>query len=400
MIVPGRRCAQRSIVPENSVLEAQREAEVHEETLTQAAAVQDAPVEAAASVAPALPSPAIPSEDVPTAAKFGWRRWLAYALTGLVAASLLVALAGFCFESHVVARDAKRFPMRGQLVDVGGYRLHLYCTGAGSPTVVLSGGFTDTLEQWKEIQPEIARFARVCSFDRAGLGWSDAGPMPRSSGQIANELHTALTNAHIPGPYILVGHSFGGLDMRIFAGRHPDEVAGVVLIDSVNPYLFRWDLPGGFRSEARFWLYRHLAPFGITRVLGECRSGPNPCPEFVDTWHAMWEARILSAYQARDTNSFGNVPLIVIARDPLHYLMPVDKPERPEWELQFARAQMQLTRLSSDASFVLALNTGHQIPRDKPRLVVSAVEKLVSQARAASPKTNSPTTIEVASALR
>jgi hypothetical protein len=102
----------------------------------------------------------------------------------------------------------------------------------------------------------------------------------------------------------------------------------------------------------------------------------------------MWEARILSAYEARSTSSFGTAPLIVIAHDPLHYLMPVDKPERPEWEPQFARAQMQLTRLSSNASFVLALKTGHQIPHDNPRLVVSAVEKLVAGARTSSQARN------------
>ncbi len=214
--------------------------------------------------------------------------------------------------------------------------------------------------------------------------------MPYSSGQIAKELHAALVNAGIPGPYVLVGHSFGGLDMRVFAGRHPDEVAGILLVDSINPDHVRWEPRGGFRTEARFWLYDHLAPFGITRLLGECRSGPKPCQEFIGTWHAMWEARILSAYEARGTSSFGNVPLIVVARDPLYYLAPVDKPERPEWEPQFARAEMELTRLSSNASFILARNTGHQIPRDNPQLVVSAVEKLVSQARTASPRKNSP----------
>jgi pimeloyl-ACP methyl ester carboxylesterase len=255
---------------------------------------------------------------------------------------------------------------------------------------LLSGGIVETLEQWKVIQPEIARFARVCSFDRAGLGWSYAGPMPRSSGQIAKELHTALVNSGISGPYVLVGHSFGGLDMRIFAGEHPDEVAAVLLVDSVNPDHYRWEPAGGLESEVRFWFYRHLAPFGITRLLGECRSGPRPCPEFVDTWHGMWEARVLSAHEARATKSFGNIPLIVIARDPLYYIRLADKPERPEWEPQFARSQMELTLLSNNASFIVARDTGHQIPRDKPGLVVSAVEKLVGQVRTQSQKTNPP----------
>jgi hypothetical protein len=104
----------------------------------------------------------------------------------------------------------------------------------------------------------------------------------------------------------------------------------------------------------------------------------------------MWEARILSAYEARATSSFGNIPLIVIARDPLYYIMLNDKPERPEWEPPFARAQMQLTDLSTNATFLFAHNIGHQIPQDNPRLVVSAVVKLVDQARTAAPQENIP----------
>src|ERR1700704_492485 len=105
----------------------------------------------------------------------------------------------------------------GKLVSANGFRLNLYCTGSGSPTVVFDSGWEDWAPAWSKVQPEVAKFTRACSFDRAGAGFSDAGPMPRTSGRIAQELRTALHGARITGPYILVGHAFGGDNVRTFA---------------------------------------------------------------------------------------------------------------------------------------------------------------------------------------
>jgi pimeloyl-ACP methyl ester carboxylesterase len=116
----------------------------------------------------------------------------------------------------------------GKLIDVGGYRVHLYCIGAGSPTVVIVGaGFSFN---WGLVQPEVARFAQVCSYDHSGIGWSDDGPQDSCSLRVT-EVHTALKNAGIKGPYVLVGHSLGGLVARVYAGQYPDEVAGMVFVD-------------------------------------------------------------------------------------------------------------------------------------------------------------------------
>src|SRR5215210_6974824 len=119
------------------------------------------------------------------------------------------------------------------MVDVGYYSLHLYCTGeGGAPTVVMDSGLGGTVLDWQLVQPEVAKFMRVCTYDRAGMGWSDPGAQPRTSQQIVKELHTLLGNAGVQGPYVLVGHSLGGTNMQVYDNQYSDEVAGIVLVDS------------------------------------------------------------------------------------------------------------------------------------------------------------------------
>ena len=134
----------------------------------------------------------------------------------------------------------------GQIVDIGTTKLHLNCTGAGSPAVVLESGFPGSSLDWSLVQPVTARFTRVCSYDRAGFGWSEAGKAPRSSQQIAEDLATLLSRANVTAPYVLVGHSLGGLYVRAFASKFPERVAGMVLVDSTHED--QWDF-----EPKRFW---------------------------------------------------------------------------------------------------------------------------------------------------
>ncbi len=152
-----------------------------------------------------------------------------------VLATLALASIGGAYETVREAADAKAYPMPGQLVDVGGHRLHLNCTGSGAPTVVLQPGAGDMSSVLGWITPAVARNTRVCVYDRAGRGWSEPADAPQDGTQIATDLHTALHRAKVPGPYVLAGHSFGGLYTLTFAARYPDEVAGMVLIDSTAP---------------------------------------------------------------------------------------------------------------------------------------------------------------------
>jgi pimeloyl-ACP methyl ester carboxylesterase len=158
-------------------------------------------------------------------------RWLLYP----VIAMLALASIGGGYETLGEAADAKAYPMPGQLIDVGGHRLHLSCTGSGTPTVVLEPGAGEMSSNLGWIAPAVARDTRVCVYDRAGRGWSEPASTAQDGAQIATDLHTLLQRGHVPGPYVLAGHSFGGLYVLTFAARYPDEVAGMVLVDSTAP---------------------------------------------------------------------------------------------------------------------------------------------------------------------
>jgi pimeloyl-ACP methyl ester carboxylesterase len=150
----------------------------------------------------------------------------------LVVVLLALAVAGAIYQAIATELAERAYPAPGEMVDVGGYSLHINCVGQGSPTVVLDAGSGGMSAQWVRVQREVSGTIRVCAYDRAGMGWSEMGPEPRDAKQITGELHTLLSKAGIEGPYVLVGHSFGGMYMQTYAARYPDEVAGVALIDS------------------------------------------------------------------------------------------------------------------------------------------------------------------------
>ncbi len=159
--------------------------------------------------------------------------WLGRIVAGLVILSLI----GAVFESVSEASDRRAYPPPGQMVDVGGYRLHIYCTGTGSPTVVIEAGLGDWSTAWGFVQTEVAKTTRVCTYDRAGSGWSESGPLPRDASQFVNELHTLLQKANLPGPFILVGHSLGGLPVRVFTDDYPSEVRGICISNGFIEWL-------------------------------------------------------------------------------------------------------------------------------------------------------------------
>ncbi|MEV0798202.1 alpha/beta hydrolase [Kribbella sp. NPDC050281] len=159
------------------------------------------------------------------------RRWLLYP----VIAMLALASIGGGYETLREATDATAYPIPGQLIDVGGHSLHLSCTGSGTPTVVLEAGGGEMSSNLGWIAPAVARDTRVCVYDRAGRGWSEPADAPQDGLQVATDLHTLLQRGHVPGPYVLAGHSFGGLYVLTFAARYPADVSGMVLVDSTAP---------------------------------------------------------------------------------------------------------------------------------------------------------------------
>jgi hypothetical protein len=175
------------------------------------------------------------------------RKWLIRSLGGLLGLVLVLAVAGSACQTVATTLDERAHPAPGRLVDAGGYRLHLNCAGDGGPTVILESGLANRSADWDIVQPQIAGATRVCSYDRAGIGWSDGGREPRGPSRIATELHNLLQTANVPAPYVLAGHSFGGLHMRMFAALYPEQVVGMVLVDSSHPDQWAY-APAEFRA--------------------------------------------------------------------------------------------------------------------------------------------------------
>jgi pimeloyl-ACP methyl ester carboxylesterase len=293
---------------------------------------------------------------------------------------VLMIASAYQWISHM--RDLRDNPPPGRLVDVGGYRMHIHCIGRGSPTVILDSGLSDSSLSWFKVQPQIGRFTRVCSYDRAGLGWSDESPRPRESKVFADELHTLVHNAGIQPPLILVGHSMGGFDVLIYAHLYPGEVQGIVLVDSAYPDLAN-RLPElkTSLSEWRKSLEReeYAMPFAVPRALGWCGTGtPVLTPELrtvecdmswiketIAECRSMWNE---SATQAGSVSSLGNIPLIVISEDPAKNVS--------KFIPEFDKGQDALARLSTRGSRVTAVGSGHQIQKERPDLVISSVRKI------------------------
>src|SRR5215212_3747983 len=200
-------------------------------------------------------------------------RRIGMALLGLVIALSVLAVAGAIYQAIATELAERAYPPPGEMVDVGGYRLHINCVGQGSPTVVLDSGSGGFSAQWVRVQRGDSDTTRVCAYDRAGMGWSEMGTDPRDASQITSELHTLLGKAGIDGPYVLVGLSFGGMYMQTYAARYPDEVAGVALVDSsTDPDQFSQRPEGRDSYEPQkqsFAVVPLPARLGVVRLLSE-----------------------------------------------------------------------------------------------------------------------------------
>ncbi|MGH9496066.1 MAG: alpha/beta fold hydrolase [Candidatus Sulfotelmatobacter sp.] len=313
-------------------------------------------------------------------------------ITGFLLLLVLLAAAGFLYENIAEARDRRFNRMPGILINVSGYKMHLHCTGEGTPTVILDSGLGDSYVSWRKVQPEIAKLSRVCSYDRAGLGYSEPSPGPRTSQAIAEQLHALLQSASVSPPYVIVGHSMGGYDVRIFTSLYRNEITGIVLVDSSHPDQENRFPPklkkmeSSFLREAEFLEY--TTPVGLPRLMGMCDEDPvvraaecnfHSAREGVEELKAFPE----SAAQAAATGSLGDLPLAVLSQDPdkPSSELPPDlaKPVSQEW----ANMQEELAHLSTRGTRTIAKNSAHYIQLDRPDVVIDAVWSVVEQARQA-----------------
>ena len=272
-------------------------------------------------------------------------------------------------------------PPIGKLVDVGGYRVHLYCTGSGSPAVVIVGaGYSF---DWGLVQPEVAKFTQVCSYDHSGIGWSDDGPKDSCSLRVS-EVHTALKNAGIKGPYVLVGHSLGGLVARVYAGRFPEEVAGMVFVDH-SPFslLVNKPLPpppspkpptpagsgklpsGGIESDPNFSRLsardRELHLWAIAQPRLEKALQEN---------HEMMAGCVqqADAIIKEQTHPLGDKPLVDVSTD-------------QHRSTDYVNFQGLLLSLSQNSKEMVAENSSHLVIIDRPDVVIDAISRAVRSVR-------------------
>jgi pimeloyl-ACP methyl ester carboxylesterase len=322
--------------------------------------------------------------------------------------ALLGAVLGLVYQVLGTRRDSKLHPPPGKLVDLGTHRLHLLESGRGGPTVVLEAGLMSTMLSWSKLHRSLAASFRVVSYDRAGLGWSDLGPMPRTADRIVDELHTLLQRAAIPPPYVLVGHSFGGLTMPLFAARFPGEVAGMVLVDPVAPA--EWNPPSEHDLKltrigarvcrraavlARFGLIRFVAfllTIGAKTVAAQLvrlisRGSPSESGTVSSPWFAalpenekamasvFWiqpkfALTIASQLENLSTSAASVGQFANFCDKPVVILSARTAPERRR--AQHAAIAARLPQ----GKHVLAGNSNHWIMQEDPELVIRAIEKV------------------------
>jgi pimeloyl-ACP methyl ester carboxylesterase len=263
--------------------------------------------------------------------QFGWPKTLAF---GILLVLIAMPVLGLVYQAVATERDRSVLPAPGRLVDVDGSRLHVFCIGEGSPTVLLESAFPGTSADWAWVQPGVSETTRVCAYDRAGMGWSESGPLPRDAQRIATELHSLLNRADIPAPYVLVGHSLGGLFTRMYAAQYPDEVAGLILVDATHPDVqtrLPPELAAGFSpGEQMLTLLPILAAIGVTRsgLVPVFPVDPDlPAPERTQVKALNASTRAMatianelrsipsSAEQVRAVGSLGNRPLAVLTAE-------------------------------------------------------------------------------------
>ena len=283
--------------------------------------------------------------------------------------------------SHLSDDLASEMP--GGLISVGTHAMHLYCTGKGLPTVVLEAGLGGLSLEWQTVQSALTKQTRVCTYDRAGYGWSEKSPRQRTSEHIVTELNLLLTNARVPGPYVLVGHSFGGYTAQLFASRYPDLTAGVVLVDAshsgqverfrevglntvpVKPVTHvRYNVP---KLPANLPEELHMTTFTL---IVEGDTLPAVAAEFVDFY--------TSAQQVAAELAIPDVPVMVLTRGQSGWQR---NPRSRVYEQLWQTLQAELADLSPTSAHLWASKSGHHVHLDQPVLTSNAIMMVVERAR-------------------
>jgi pimeloyl-ACP methyl ester carboxylesterase len=292
----------------------------------------------------------------------------------------------------------------GNSYDVGGYKLHLYCTGEGSPTLILDAGLGNDSLIWANVQPELSKITRVCSYDRAGFGWSEPRPDPRDADHIAQELHGLLSAAGVTGPVVPMGHSISGLYIRAYAARYPQSISGLVFVDGSTPLQedrFPPEVAQAFKNESlEFQKLEWLYTLGLPRVMGQCAPEAG-FSESVAKMIAEDECRpsLFAAIAQEDKNfrqsgnetlhtgAFGDLPILIFSEDPEHS-PPSDVPPQAAKSVSkvWNAMQEELKGLSTRSRRIIAKGSGHYVQIDRPELLNAEVANFIKQIRGEIPE--------------
>lgn len=318
-----------------------------------------------------------------------WRKVTERIVLSLVAL-IAVIVAGNSEFDAIVSR-ANNPP--GAMYRVNGHKMRIDCTGSGSPTIVLDAGLGNDGLIWSRVQPVLAKTTRVCSYDRAGFGWSEPQPGTQDADHMAVELHGLLMAAKIDGPIVLMGHSIAGLYIRDYATRYPAAIAGLIFVDASTPLQDRnpaWNPPAegpaaraSWRREL-FW-YRAAFRLGIPRLFGACPGSfpgfglrtallqlENLCHEHLEAYVGEWENFDRSGEETVHTGPYGALPILIFSRDTANNA----------WN----QMQENLKKLSTRSRRIVARGSGHLIQTERPGLVEKEVRLFIEQIRGTAPE--------------
>lgn len=323
-----------------------------------------------------------------------WRRICERIALSSAIVVFLAAGASTVFNALAIHHYRAVFPPQGKLYGVDGYKMHLYCTGEGSPTIILDAGLGNDSLIWANVQPTLSKTTRVCSYDRAGFGWSDLQPRPRDAHRITDQLHALLTQAGIKGPMVLMGHSIAGLYIRDYVARYPQNLSGLIFVDGSTP-LQEDRFPGRtkfvlFKAKLELLQTKWLYVLGIPRITGDCNIGEG---------FEISAAKMLSEDQCRatlytalerededfhqsgeetfHTGPFGDLPILIFSQDN----HPSGSEPRSTVDEIWDQMQEELKSLSTRSRRIIAKGSGHYIQVERSDLLNTEVTNFIRQLR-------------------
>ena len=296
-------------------------------------------------------------------------------------------------------------PAPGAFYQVNGHKMHLYCIGSGSPTIVMEAGWgvSSPVLGWGNLQPDLAQITRVCSYDRAGLGWSEPQPGPADADHVAANLHELIAQAGVTGPMVLLSHSWGGIYLRDYLTHYPANVQGLILLDSSTPdQQKRFAAVAGPQDDSHLNLLilldRLLYSAGIPRLMGACKPtagwearagkalGEDGCRMHFDALLSEYKNFDASSAETLHSGPFGDLPLLIISHDPAAGATHNEPPAALKLEALEAQMQEEQKQLSTRSLRIVAKGSSHEVHTDRKALVVSQIQRFIAQLRDSVPQ--------------